>query len=257
MRALGVLVLSLAACLAAPAAAGEPRIALVIGNEAYHGSLYPLPNAPKDAGLISDVLRQAGFEVIERPNADREKMTDAIKDFRRRLEAAGPGAVGLFYFAGHGLQSYGTNYLMATDSAIDKPTDISRFGFEADDVLRAMLRGGADTSILILDACRPNHVAKILRPVAAAGLREVDASSLDPERSVLIAYSTGLGEPAADGDDGNSPYARTLAANILVPNQPLEVLFRNVRAQMVKSGSQKPWESNGMVRSFAFIGEAR
>ena len=170
---------------------------------------------------------------------------------------AGPGAVGLFYFAGHGLQSYGTNYLLAIDAPVEKPADIPRHGFEADDVLRVMLRGGADTNILILDACRPNHVATILRPVARAGLREIDARGVDPERSVMIAYSTGLGENAADGDGDNGPYAKALADNILVPDLPLEAVFRRVRAQMVKSGSQKPWESNAMLRSFAFIGEAQ
>lgn len=259
MRALAMmLVVSLITLAAMPARAEEARIALVIGNTAYDGDpLERLPNATKDARLISDVLSQAGFEVIELPDADRARMLIAIKDFRRRLEDAGPGAVGLFYFAGHGLQSYGVNYLLATDAPVEKPADISRYGFEADDVLRAMLRGGADTNIVILDACRPNHVAKILRPVARAGLREIDARGVDPERSVLIAYSTGLGETAADGEYENGPYATALAENLLTPNLSVEALFRRVRAQMVKNGSQKPWESNAMLRGFAFVGEAQ
>jgi len=257
MRAFALFITSLAAFAAAPAAAGEPRVALVIGNTAYNGDpLARLPNAANDASLIAEVLVQAGFDVIEVPDADRGRMQVAIKDFKRRLEEAGPGSVGLFYFAGHGLQSFGTNYLLAVDAPVEKPADIPRYGFEADDFLRAMLRGGAETNILILDACRPNQVAKILRPVARAGLREIDARGVDPERSILIAYSTGLGENAADGEFDNGPYATALAENLLTPNLSLEALFRRVRAQMVKSGRQKPWESNAMVRGFAFVGEA-
>jgi uncharacterized caspase-like protein len=85
----------------------------------------------------------------------------------------------------------------------------------------------------------------------------MDARGVDPERNVMIAYSTGLGENAADGDGDNGPYAKALADNILVPDLPLEAMFRRVRAQMVKGGSQKPWESNGMLRGFAFVGEAQ
>ena len=257
MRGIVIFVAALIAFAAVPATATEPRIALVIGNTAYDGDpLEPLPNATHDAHLITDVLKEAGFEVIELPDASRDEMVIGIKEFRQRLVDAGPGAVGLFYFAGHGLQSYGINYLLATDAPVEKPEDINRYGFEVDDVLRAMLRGGADPNIVIIDACRPNHVGKILRPVAQAGLREIDARSLDSERSILVAYSTGLGENAADGEDQNGPYAKVLAENLLTPNLPLGSLFNRVRAQMVRDGLQKPWESNGMLREFAFVGEA-
>ena len=84
---------------------------------------------------------------------------------------------------------------------------LARFGINADTVLTAMMRGGAEVNILVLDGCRPNQVAANLRPVAGIGLAEIDARDKDPERSVLVAYSTGLGEAAADGDDKNSPYA--------------------------------------------------
>lgn len=256
MRAVALFVVLLVAMFAAPCVAGEPRFALVIGNNAYNGGLHPLKNAVNDAELISGVLDKAGFEVVELPDADRTTMSTAVKSFRRRLAAAGPGAVGLFYFAGHGLQIDNTNYLLATDAPIGKPADISRYGFEADEVLWEMLKGGADTNILILDACRPNDVAKALRPVANKGLSVFDARAVDPDRSVLIAYSTGLGENATDGGDGNSPYARALAENILIPDLSLDELFLNVRLRMKDSG-QKPWESGAMMRKFAFIGEPR
>lgn len=257
MRVFAALVALLIALVPAQAMAAEPRIALVVGNDDYSGGLHHLTNAAKDAHLITGILEQAGFVVIERPDADRATMAAAIKSFTMRLEAAGPGAVGLFYFAGHGLQSYGTNYLMATDAPVEKPDDISRYGFEADDVLRAMLKGGAKINLLFIDACRPNDVSNILQPVAAEGLRGTDARGLDKNRSVLIAYATGLGETAADGDEGNSPFAKALAANMLTPDLPLEIMLRNVAVQMVRNGYQKPWNSTSIIDAFAFVGKSQ
>ena len=262
MRAIGAFLLLLFALSALPAAAqpGQARIALVIGNSDYHGDLQPLPNATRDAGLISDVLEKAGFELVPLPNVccDHDEMEAAIKDFRDRLRAEGPGAIGLFYFAGHGLQSYGMNYLMPDDASVKSPEDISRYGVEADKVLWAMMRGGeANTNIVILDACRPNNVTKELRAVAREGLTEMDARGLDPERNVMIAFSTGLGQTAPDGDEGdNSPFTKTLAENILVPDVAIEILLRRVSAKLVKEGYQKPWYSSGMLDPFAFVGEA-
>lgn len=232
-------------------------MALVIGNNAYSGDLLPLANAVNDAVLISDRLRKAGFEVDELHDADRSETATALAHLRDRLKAAGPGAVALFYFAGHGLQSHGVNYLIATDAPIGEAADIARFGLDADTVMAAMMRGGADVNILVLDACRPNQVAEILRPIATTGLAEIDARDKDPERSILVAYSTGLGESAADGDGKNSPYASTLAENMVQPGLPLEILFRNVRLAMVRAGYQKPWESSGLLRGFSFFGEPR
>ena len=235
-------------------ASAEPRIALVIGNGTYDSGLRPLKNAENDASLIGDRLERAGFDVVELANVDRKAMPNAIGEFRRRVEAAGPGAVALFYFAGHGLQAYNTNYLMATDAPVDAPADIPLYGFEAGRVLWAMLKGGADTNILIFDACRPNDVAKALRPVANSGLSELDARGVE-DRSVQMIWSTALGESAADGDGANSPFAKALADNMLTPNLSLDELFLNVRVQMKGSG-QVPWESGAMWRKFAFVSEA-
>jgi hypothetical protein len=257
MRAIAAIAAMLIVVFTAQTTKAESRIALVVGNNAYDSGLSRLANAVNDAKLLSETLRKAGFEVEELDDADRAQMSAAIGRLSERLQASGPGSVGLFYFAGHGLQSGGTNYLMATDAPLRQVEDIARYGLDADTVLRAMLEAGADTNILILDACRPNHVSDILKPVAAAGLVQTDARGKDPNRSVLVAYSTGLGETAADGDDGNSPYAKTLAEHMLRPDLPLEILFRNVRLQMVSRGYQKPWESSGMLRGLAFVGQPR
>jgi hypothetical protein len=255
MRFIAAILVLLLTAISVGSEAKEARVALVIGNNAYSGGLLPLKNAVNDAILISRSLRQAGFEVDELHDADTARTEAAIARLGERVKSGGAGTVGLFYFAGHGLQSYGANYLVATDAPLGKPDDISRFGIKADNVLRIMASAGAESNILILDACRPNRVSGALRPFAAAGLAEVDARDKDPERGFLIAYSTGLGESAADGADGNSPYARTLADHMLRPGIPLEVLFRNVRKAMVDNGYQKPWESTSMQRGIAFVGE--
>jgi len=255
MRFVAVFFVSLFASLAMPASAGEPRIALVIGNNDYASGLLPLTNAVSDAALIGGVLEQAGFEVEVRDDLDRTTMQAELKNFRQRLQAAGPGAVGLFYFAGHGLQSHNINYLMPIDAPVGQPDDISRNGFEAEEVLWAMLKGGAETNILILDACRPSGVPKVLRQIAEAGLNDVDTTGVD-DRSVMVFYSTSPGETAADGEDGNSPFAKALADNLLIPDLSLHDLALNLRWQMKGTG-QVPRESGTMWRKFAFVGEPK
>ncbi len=256
MRVIAACVVSLIVFAALPAAA-QPRIALVVGNEKYGGGLAPLNNAVDDAELIARELRNAGFDVEPVPDAGLGDMTAAIERFTSRLKQAGPGAVGLFYYAGHGLQHHGTNYLMPAEAAIDDPADISSKGLDAARVLWAMQDGGARTMIVILDACRQNHVAENLRPTAETGLTRFDRKGMDKKRSVLIVYSTGLGEPAADGDKeaGNGPFATILAENIGVPNQGIVDLFETVSTQMVDAVNQKPYLELGLYggEKFAFV----
>ena len=260
MRAFAIFVVSLIALLAMPAAA-QPRIALVVGNEKYGGGLETLNNAVDDAQLISRELEDAGFDVEPVPDAGMETLSAALERFTDRLKQAGPGAVGLFYYAGHGLQYQGTNYLMPTDATVVDPADISRKGFDPVRVLWAMQDGGARTMIVILDACRQNHVSDSLRPVAEEGLTRFNRKGLDKKRSVVIVYSTGLGEPAADGakEDGNGPFATILAENIGVPDQGIVDLFDNVSTQLVDAIDQKPYLELGLYGSekFAFVSAAR
>lgn len=255
MRAIAIFLVALIAFVATPALAGGPRIALVVGNNKYDGGLEPLNNAVSDAELISGQLRDAGFDVYRVPNAGSSELSAAVEDFTDRLKQAGPGAVGLFYFAGHGLQYEGTNYLLPTDVSVEDPADISDKGYDAVRVLWAMQDGGARTMILILDACRQNHVSDSLRPVAEEGLGRIGRKGLDKKRSVLIVYSTGLDEPAADGEkeDGNSPFASILAENMNVPNQWVVEMFGNVATQMVNEVDQKPHVEIGEYGGEKFV----
>jgi uncharacterized caspase-like protein len=259
MRAFAIFTVSLVAVAAMPATAAEPRIALVVGNNKYTGGTRPLNNAVPDAELITRELAGAGFDVDTVPNAGWKDFSAAVERFTSRLEQAGPGAVGLFYFAGHGLQHQGTNYLLPTDAAVEDPDRLSEAGYDATRVLWAMQDGGARTMIVILDACRKNPFPKTVRPVAEQGLAEFNTKALDKKRSIFIAYSTGADETAADGnkEDGNGPFATILAENIRVPDQEIDDMFMHVRLQMVENFDQKPWQTNGMLRSFAFVGAAR
>jgi uncharacterized caspase-like protein len=258
MRPFAILGMALTALLATPVAANPQRIALVVGNNDYHGGLRPLSNAVSDAGLISRTLTKAGFDVEPVVDVGRAELAAAIARFTARLKQAGPDAVGLFYFAGHGLQYEGTNYLLATDVLVDDPSDISRKGLDAVQVLWALHDGGAGTSILIIDACRQDHVSRGLRAVAEEGLSRLNKKGLDKRRNVLVAYSTGPGETAADGEkaDGNSPFAKILAENIPIPNLGIVDMFRNVTTQMVENFDQKPWLDLGWTahEEFVFVG---
>ncbi|HEU4651925.1 MAG TPA: caspase family protein [Croceibacterium sp.] len=258
MRAFAVFVVALVAIAAAPATAHPQRIALVVGNNDYHGGLHRLTNARNDAELMTAVLKKAGFDVEPVVDARRPDLAAAISRFTQRLKQAGPDAVGLFYFAGHGLQYDGTNYLLATDATVEDPADISRKGVDAVQILWALQDGGAATSILIIDACRQDRVSLALRPVAEDGLTRLDKKGLDKRRNVIVAYSTGPGEAAADGErsDGNSPFAKILAENILVPNKGIIEMFRNVTVEMVENFDQKPWLDLGWTarEEFVFVG---
>ncbi|MEZ5710527.1 MAG: caspase family protein [Blastomonas sp.] len=230
-----------------PAQTG-PRYALVIGNGAYT-SLGPLANPANDAQLMAERLRQAGFVVDLRLEADQKTMKRAISEFGQRLSSAGSNTTGLFYFAGHGLQFRGRNYLIPVDSVIKSDADIDIESVPADSVLFQMEEAQAGTTIVILDACRNTPIFRSMRN-AAVGLAGMDA----PNGS-FISYSTAPGDVALDGEGDNSPFAAALARQLLQPNQPIEALFRNVRKEVLKEtdGQQTPWDSSSLLDTFVFM----
>ena len=136
----------------------EPRTALVIGNGAYDE--VPLRNAVTDAQDVAAKLRERGFEVIHRENLHRRELRKAIRLFGKKLRDKG---IGLFYFAGHGLQQNGLNYLLSVGADVQQAFEISDEALEADSVLRAMESAGNDLNIVILDACRNNPFARNFR----------------------------------------------------------------------------------------------
>ena len=156
--------------------------ALVIGNGAY-GRIQPLDNPVNDATLMGETLRGLGFEVAVSTDADLRDMNAAVRSFGKRLRAAGPGAVGLFFYAGHGVQSRGRNYLIPLVAPIDVEADLEFEAVRAQGVLGQMKDAGSGLNIVVLDACRSNPFPGSARS-GARGLSRIDA----PKGS-LIAYS--------------------------------------------------------------------
>jgi hypothetical protein len=236
--------------LASALAHAETRIALVIGNGAYGSS--PLLNPPNDAKLIGDTLAALGFEVVVRRDADQATMKRALQDFGARLEKGGADAVGLFYYAGHGVQLNGRNYLIPTKANIEREGDVEIEAVSADWVLEQMRYARNRLNIVILDACRNNPFVRSMRS-ADRGLAKMDAPA-----GTLIAYSTAPGDVAADGTGRNSPYTLALAQAMREVRQPVEQVFKRARVAVrsATSDQQTPWESSSLTGDFYFASTA-
>ena len=161
--------------VASGAAQAEPRIALVIGNSHYSADIGALPNPVNDAGLMAQALQQTGFTVIKVTDADQKKMKRAIADFGDKLSTAGSNATGLFFYAGHGVQVNGTNYLVPIGAQIDKAADVDIESVSADTILQQMEFAGSRVNIVVLDACRNNPLQRGLRSITR-GLAPMDAA---------------------------------------------------------------------------------
>lgn len=234
--------------LSSQLAAAEPRLALVIGNSKYGQELGRLPNPANDAELMAATLGKLGFKVTRLIDADQKQMKRAISDFGSALIAAGPDAAGLFFFAGHGVQIAGENYLIPLAAKIEKEADAELEAVPANWILKQMEYAGNRLNIVILDACRNNPMARSMRS-ASRGLARMDA----PKGS-FIAYSTAPGDVAADGDGKNSPYTQALARAMLQPGIAIEETFRNTRVDVLKATGEKqvPWESSSLTGAFFF-----
>jgi carboxyl-terminal processing protease len=234
----------------AVSAEAEPRVALVIGNSNYGDGIGKLPNPANDARLITSALQQTGFSVITVIDADQKRMKRAIADFGQKLTDAGPKATGLFYYAGHGIQVKGLNYLIPVDAHIEKEADVSIESLTADDVMEQMEFAANAVNIIILDACRNNPVARSMRS-ATRGLAPMRSDSV---RGTFIAYSTAPGSTAADGTGANSPYSQALAKSIVQPGLGIEEIFRDVRGQVMAATDEQqiPWDSSSLTAPFYF-----
>ncbi len=252
-RILTVVFLALLAAGAAslaPALA-DARIALIIGNADYGADMGQLQNPENDARLVGDSLRRVGFDVVVVENADQKAMKRAISEFGKRLVAAGPHATALFYYAGHGVQVDGTNYLVPIHASISSEADVDLESVAADTVLRQMEFAGTQLNILVLDACRNNPLARSSRS-GARGLARMDAPT-----GSFIAYSTAPGAVALDGADNNSPFAIAFAAQLQQPGSEIAETFRNVRTRVMAAteNQQVPWDSSSVTAPFYFVPE--
>ena len=242
-----------AVLLSGVSAAAAERIALVIGNSDYERSGWELPNAVKDARLVATSLRAVGFDVELVLNADEQTMENAYEQLSRRLRAAGTDSVGLFFFAGHGVQSGGLNYLIPTDSQAEVVQEIWAEALRLGEITDALKFAGNATNFIILDACRDNPLPSASRSAGGGGLARAPASA----RGSFIAYATAPGSTAADGVGTNSPYSAALAELIGTPGWSAEELFRQVagHVEAMTNNAQQPWYESGLRgESFCFAG---
>jgi Caspase domain len=222
----------------------ESRLALVIGNASYKSA--PLLNPVNDARLIETALREAGFEVMKAENATLREMRRLVRDFGDRLRAS--GGVGLFYYAGHGVQVRGENYLVSVDSDIRNEDEVADDAINAQLVLEKMESAGNRVNLIVLDACRNNPFAVKSR-AAVSGLATMNAPS-----GSLVAYSTAPGAVAEDGAGANSLYTKHLARVVRQPGLPVEEVFKQVRAAVRRDSNnrQTPWENTALEGQFYF-----
>jgi hypothetical protein len=235
-------------------AVAENRVALVIGNANYR-NVPSLANPAGDARLMASTLKSLGFKLVgdgAQINLDKTAFDGAVRSFGSQLQGAD---VGLFYYAGHGLQLRGANYLVPVGANPIREADVD---FELEDValvLRQMEAAGTRLNLVMLDACRNN-------PFGGRGLRAIDAglAQMRAPEGTLISFATQPGNVAEDGDDGHSPYTRAVAQTIQRPGLGVFDTMNQVGLTVKKAtgGEQQPWVSSSPIDgSFYFAGAAK
>ena len=223
--------------------AQERRLALVIGNSSYKSA--PLRNPANDANDMARMLERIGFEVILKTNANKRTMLEAINQFGKSLRNA---EVGLFFYAGHGMQVNRLNYLIPIGAYVTDETDVEIEGVDARRILGRMETAANDVNIIFLDACRDNPFQRSFRSTSR-GLVKMDAP-----KGTFIAYATSPGDVAEDGRERNSPFTKHVLRNITVPDIPIEKMMKKVRRGVLSETNDKqmPWQASSLTGDFYF-----
>ncbi len=227
----------------------QTRLALVIGNGSYKNAK-PLRNPPSDARATAAAIRELGFEVIIGVDKSQREMKQLIRDFGQRLRTN--GGVGVFYFAGHGVQAKGHNYLIPIEADIQTESDLEDQAVDINYLLSLMDEAQNSLNVVILDACRNNPFVRSFRSTQG-GLAQVKAPT-----GTLIAYATAPDSIAGDGVGTNSPYTEELLKQMRTPGVLIETMFRRVTEQVSSrtGGQQEPWFSANIKGDFYFRGAA-
>ena len=245
-------ILHSAVCSGAVWAGG--RVALVIGNSAYQ-SAAELPNPKNDAEDMAAALQSSGFDVIQGTDLDKISTDRKLRDFSERLSGAD---VGVFFYAGHGLQVNGINYLVPVDAGL-RSNSALEFETVRLDLVQRIMEQEAKTNILFIDACRNNPLTRNL--ARAMGTRSAAiGGGLAPAESgvgTLISFSTQPGNVALDGTGRNSPFAGPLIRAIVAPGEDVLSVLTRVRNEVLAATNDKqvPWENHALRARFYFNGE--
>ncbi|MCO6184647.1 caspase family protein [Rhizobium sp. L1K21] len=227
------------------------RIALVVGNSDYKNTSQ-LTNPKNDAALMAGTLEQSGFAVTKLIDADYRTMKKALLDFGRQMRDEETEA-SLFYYAGHGVQIKGENYLVPVDATITSEDEVDLETINVNSFLQVMNSSQSRINIVILDACRNNPFARSFRAVSR-GLAPVQAP-----KGTWIAYATAPGDVASDGSGGNSPYTLSLTQAINEgAGEPIETVFKRARQRVLQltEEEQVPWETSSITGDFYFRQDA-
>ncbi|MDP3521447.1 MAG: caspase family protein [Hydrogenophaga sp.] len=237
--------------IASPAAASQAYHALVIGNADYSGRARDLLNPVRDAALMAQTLRNLGFVVTQKTDMSRQDMRQAVEKFGLGLPK---DSVALVYYAGHGVQVQGKNYLMPVDTPMDREQSVPLNAYALSTLLEHLSLSKSALNIVVMDACR-NNPFEPEKPVRYRNWRVEGWAPVQSPRGTLIAYSTAPGELAADGSGENSLYTRTLADALKQPGLPLEVVFKRVSETVRKAtkDDQIPWFESSVNEEFFFV----
>ena len=232
----------------------ETRLALLIGNSEYEIAA-PLRNPQNDVELLRDPLTAAGFKTSIVLNADQNEFTRAVEEFLDEADEADDPVL-LVYFAGHGIQQGGENYLLATDADVKSADTLRDNALRLDRLMRQLAAAEPLLSIVIVDACRNDPFEQRERsaiPIAKGLTTE------KPRNGQVVAFSTAPGVTASDGQTGNSPYATAFAEAIVTPGTSLKSVFDLVRNKVAErtNGAQVPWESVSTFHDFFFVAPAQ
>lgn len=250
-RSLLSLIVPAAILFGAVPAWAESRLALVIGQSAYK-SVPALPNPANDARAVSQMLTDAGFAVTSASDLSQDEMRARISDFAGQVAAKGADTVALVFYAGHGLQIDGENYLVPVDVDPKREADIPIQAVRLNDILNTLTLVPSRMRIVLLDACRNNPFPELSK-TAGHGLAIIDAKVGAP--GTFVSFSTSPGAEAEDGSGTNSPYTTALLASAKEPGLPIEDTFKRVRLAVNKAtdGRQTPWDSSSLTDDFRFM----
>ena len=240
-------VLVVAVFASAAVVLADERVALVVGNSTYD-HIGRLPNPENDAVDMAAALARLGFDVTTELDADRVALTEALRAFTRRSAGAD---VSLVFYAGHGIEMDGVNYVVPVDARLERDVDVRYETVTLDDLLVSTT--GASLRLVLLDACRNNPLARSMqrtaatRTVSGGSFGDLNEDLLGDE--TLVAYAAAAGTTAADGRGRNSPYTAALLSHLETPLE-IGLLFRRVRAEVLQAtdGEQRPHEYHSLVR---------
>jgi uncharacterized caspase-like protein len=234
-------------------AQAEQRIAVLIGNRNYDVSVGVLKNPHNDIAVVGEALAKRGFEILPLiKDARRSTILGGVRELVRKLNAAGAGAIGLFYYSGHGAAEKDTNinYLIPVDAREPGTSSFWDESVKLDDILKLLDGARSAAKFVIFDACR--NELQLPTKDTSKGLVPISE-----QQGMFIAYASAPGRTASDRGDTSGPYATALALELAKPGIDHLSLFQNVKEAVyaASGGTQQPWESNGLLRRIYLSGQ--